>query len=198
MQVVCDTCGKEFDKMPCKIKKTNYCSTTCHYSRKYERITVTCEVCHKEFTKKPSHAARTQNHYCSVNCTNKGFHLLVHHYDENGNLIEKKCSLCSRWLAPKDFWAANTTQSKLGSACIKCQKMKRYNLTDDEYDAIFFLGKCATCGTTNDLCIDHDHETGDVRNLLCRKCNTILGLSEDNPVVLRALAKFIEDHKTKG
>lgn len=39
---------------------------------------------------------------------------------------------------------------------------------------------CEVCGTCEDLCIDHDHDTGRVRGVLCRKCNTALGMLGDN------------------
>lgn len=42
-------------------------------------------------------------------------------------------------------------------------------------------GKCAICGKEKDkLCIDHDHKTGEVRGLLCIKCNSNLGWYENN------------------
>jgi hypothetical protein len=44
------------------------------------------------------------------------------------------------------------------------------------------------------LHIDHDHETGEVRGLLCYSCNVALGASREDPARLRALADFIEGH----
>lgn len=43
------------------------------------------------------------------------------------------------------------------------------------------------------LHIDHDHETGEVRGLLCMQCNTLLGKAYDNPEVLCAAASYIEN-----
>lgn len=62
----------------------------------------------------------------------------------------------------------------------------------DEYEEMYKEqgGKCALCGlpekaTNGDktarLCIDHDHDTGEVRGLLCRGCNHILGAIETKP-----------------
>src|SRR5205823_888509 len=134
---------REFEKYPCNIKRTNYCSTSCFYTRKYERVPVVCEVCGKHFTKKPSHAKRTKNHYCNVSCANKGFHLRVHHYDEDGNLTAKKCSLCSLWLPPENFWKNGSSHAKIGNSCIKCCLKKRYNLTEEEMVSIFELECCS-------------------------------------------------------
>jgi len=56
-------------------------------------------------------------------------------------------------------------------------------------------GKCMICdevimgnGATGKLHIDHDHEKGNVRGLLCYKCNVGLGYFKDNPkILLRAI-----------
>lgn len=41
-------------------------------------------------------------------------------------------------------------------------------------------GVCAICRTAgNRLCVDHDHGTGEVRGILCTKCNLTLGYYEN-------------------
>lgn len=72
---------------------------------------------------------------------------------------------------------------------LKC----KYNITLEEYDQMFEgqNGVCALCNNINDhgrrLCVDHDHKTGKIRGLLCTRCNTRLGVLEDE--------KFINDVK---
>ena len=44
--------------------------------------------------------------------------------------------------------------------------------------------------------VDHDHNTGRVRRLLCRGCNTALGGAGDDPAVLRRLADIQEQYQT--
>jgi len=59
-------------------------------------------------------------------------------------------------------------------------------------------GVCRVCGKAQDrmrLCIDHDHETGAVRSLLCRNCNNALGHVHDDPALLRALAEYLESFR---
>lgn len=71
----------------------------------------------------------------------------------------------------------------------------RYRLPHGSYDVMFARqgGKCAIClrppPKSRRLCIDHDHETGTVRRLLCNLCNSLIGMAKENPfVVARALA----------
>lgn len=59
-------------------------------------------------------------------------------------------------------------------------------LTVMEYDEMFKVqgGCCKFCGRPQSalkrrLCVDHDHDTGRIRGLLCRKCNTCLGWLEN-------------------
>jgi hypothetical protein len=50
---------------------------------------------------------------------------------------------------------------------------------------------CEICGNAPAY-FDHDHTSGAFRGWLCINCNTALGYAKDNPVVLRALADYLE------
>jgi len=77
-----------------------------------------------------------------------------------------------------------------------------YGITATHYDAMLEAqgGCCAACGAypgtkrTKRLFVDHDHATGLVRGLLCQKCNHAIGLADDSPGRLRALAIYLEQH----
>jgi hypothetical protein len=62
-------------------------------------------------------------------------------------------------------------------------------------------GVCAICkgegdGKWKKLCVDHDHTTGKVRQLLCRNCNMVLGQVGDNTNLLEEMIKYLQTHKT--
>jgi hypothetical protein len=77
-----------------------------------------------------------------------------------------------------------------------------YNMSLGEYDDMVDAqnGKCKICGsmpTTKPLSVDHDHETGEIRGLLCNHCNTMLGFARDNTAVLRSGAEYLLNYRKK-
>lgn len=56
-------------------------------------------------------------------------------------------------------------------------------------------GHCKLCPCVAPLRIDHDHETGVLRGLLCPGCNSALGNLGDDPDRLRAAAAYIESFR---
>lgn len=71
-----------------------------------------------------------------------------------------------------------------------------YGITPLQYQAMVVAqdGRCAICQDEPGprlLSVDHDHETGAVRSLLCGRCNTGLGLFRDRPEVLRRAAEYL-------
>ena len=76
-------------------------------------------------------------------------------------------------------------------------KLKLYNLTLDQYHSLYENQDfcCKICGNETKLVIDHDHKTGKVRGLLCRHCNTGIGMFSDNTEKLKEAIKYIEDYQ---
>lgn len=80
--------------------------------------------------------------------------------------------------------------------------LSKYGITRAELDVMLEAqgGGCAICGSEKPnghgfrLHVDHCHETNRIRGLLCSKCNTMLGLADDDPARLRAAAQYL--HKT--
>jgi hypothetical protein len=83
---------------------------------------------------------------------------------------------------------------------LRNRRLKEYGLSPERYEALLKNqnGTCAICkrGTEETLCVDHDHTTLVVRNLLCAKCNTGLGCYDDDPRLLIAAAKYLKRHRS--
>lgn len=73
-----------------------------------------------------------------------------------------------------------------------CYLRSVYKITLFEYNALLKEQNysCAICGITQDkllqnLCVDHDHLTQNVRGLLCPECNQGIGKLKDNINILQ-------------
>ena len=77
----------------------------------------------------------------------------------------------------------------------KNRALKRnYGITLDEWQSMWDEqdGKCAICGKyfikPRDAHVDHNHETGEIRGLLCRMCNVGLGhFNEDKELLFKVI-----------
>lgn len=76
---------------------------------------------------------------------------------------------------------------------------REYGMTLEEYDRLLEEqgGACAICGTTDAaphdyLSVDHCHDSGIVRGLLCSACNKGIGHLRDDPSILREAANYLE------
>ncbi len=86
--------------------------------------------------------------------------------------------------------------------------LARYGLTEESYLALWNAqgGVCAICfkpetliqyGKPQRLCIDHCHETGVVRGLLCTRCNKGIGLIGDTAAALHHAAAYLARYETR-
>lgn len=73
-----------------------------------------------------------------------------------------------------------------------------YGITDAEYQALLLTqkGLCAICGgpptrKRRSLSVDHCHQTGKIRGLLCGPCNTGLGQFKDLPELLEKALQYL-------
>ena len=79
--------------------------------------------------------------------------------------------------------------------------MHEYGMTIEEYDNLFTAqnGVCAICGlpqSSKRLFVDHSHETGKLRGLLCRRCNIVLGIMEDSTqLLIKAVDYLTKDNQ---
>jgi hypothetical protein len=119
-------------------------------------------------------------------------------------LDTKQCSSCSSWFPVGEY---NThSNGKPRAQCNSCVRGKhyerKYGITHKEYDQMYLEqnGVCKICklppvGQKNRLCVDHDHQTGDVRALLCDHCNRGLGFFKDDERLLNLASDYIRTFK---
>ena len=83
------------------------------------------------------------------------------------------------------------------------QVLSRYGITLPQYMTILVRQDCvcAICGKpersklngkTKRLSVDHCHKTGKVRGLLCTRCNTAIGLLDDDPQRVKAVIDYLQ------
>lgn len=125
--------------------------------------------------------------------------------------MTKTCTICGEEKGLEEFHAMKSGKYGKHSQCKKCSNAKRsqrtkdarpsrYGITWDDYDRMLEEqdGRCAICLKSDPgmgrgvWSIDHDHETGRVRGLLCGYCNTALGKFEDNIANLTRAQAYLE------
>lgn len=84
-------------------------------------------------------------------------------------------------------------------ACLRKSHLKRkFGLTVEQWDRMLEQqgGGCAICKgqptTSHGFHVDHCHETGKIRGLLCHGCNTTLGAVKESVDTLKAMIEYLE------
>jgi hypothetical protein len=168
VQSACRECGTTFEYIKTTGQRRIYCSNTCR-QRGSDAI-------------KKARAAVTPR-TCACGSTN---------VKRVGKPVCPDCKVDQRDPAVE---AAKERRRTLG----------RYGLTQHDWDAMVEQqgNRCAICrgdkpGGRGELWhIDHDHETGNVRGLLCHACNVGLGNFRDDPALLEAAAAYIRLARTQ-
>jgi hypothetical protein len=129
----------------------------------------------------------------------------------------KKCNRCNTTKSCEDFHKQTASPDGYTVWCKSCARehkqnnkehirnkdlLRKYGISHQDYLDMLNKqdGKCAVCGlpeTQNihgKLCVDHNHETGKVRGLLCNPCNKALGLAMDSAEILYNLYKYKLHH----
>lgn len=149
--------------------------------------TITCRFCGVE-----TPAQRPTKRFCSVKCATQT--------DNNRQTCSSECS------AHRAARARRSYQKSLPRETIRqwerrYQLRKKFGIQLEEYEALLArqTGKCAICRRPPDevragksLAVDHDHESGKIRGLLCDPCNLALGCFQDNLDLFRSAIDLTE------
>jgi len=124
------------------------------------------------------------------------------YYKEHAAEIKEKARL--RYLAdPEKYRAAGLVKAKryMETEQYKEKRLQRlYGISITEHYDMWIeqLGLCAVCHQAKPLCVDHDHQTGEVRGLLCTYCNKAIGMFKDDEELLQdAIGYLVTTQKTR-
>ena len=128
---------------------------------------------------------------------------------------KKTCPNCNKeyqalrrqsWCNPCANEAAREKRKKFPDAQRNSRLKYLFGITVADYNVMHEAqgGVCAICGKPESwklkgkpqrLAVDHDHETGKVRALLCRVCNVTLGSVEEDTNRLSKMIEYLEKYK---
>jgi hypothetical protein len=121
-----------------------------------------------------------------------------------------RCSKCREWKDTSAFSKNKNQVSGLNYACKSCMKAHvrkynlpvKYNITVAQFAEKLLAqgGKCACCNLQFDMegtrsvrpCVDHNHSSKEVRDLLCNRCNLAAGSVLDSSIRAEQLAAYLK------
>jgi len=123
----------------------------------------------------------------------------------------KTCADCKRTMHESNFLKKNDRprqRNRRSSYCHPCRarRLRDYNLRTKydislaDYNGLLRAqnGLCAICrggpnSSRTNLCVDHDHETGKVRGLLCVRCKALIGQALEDPRILYRAIDYLQE-----
>ena len=115
----------------------------------------------------------------------------------------------SRWLEYQRSQNRKRYATKEGRDALRRSRFRRkYGITLEDYDRMFERqkGLCAICkspeqakfrGVVKRLFVDHDHKSNRVRQLLCQRCNFLIGLASENAEILGRAISYLKRHSSR-
>lgn len=185
----CEWCGAAFQD---RRRHARFCSKRCGEKAKLAQIakgprSTTCLQCGASLSGRPHHTL-----FCCDRCQ------WTWHNAHKAQVVREKkvatpkppCAYCG---APLPERARKFCSRHCKSLARRAQN---YNLTEAELRALLAQHSvCAICGSSDwgrkGPQVDHCHNSGKVRGILCVNCNTILGHAHDDPKLLRRAAKYL-------
>lgn len=207
----CLSCGSPFDA--CKTSK-QYCSEKCRKREEKRRGKLRararqdeerkarkglewneqrCGICSTVFPRYTDPVNRQGwRKYCSDQCSNKAHYQHKVRRQENKPARKIDCAHCETTFEP---WGPQKYCSDgcRREATTHRQRIGTYSLSQEEYEALLERsgGLCEICQEKEVAHIDHCHDTGAVRGLLCQQCNHGLGNFQDRVALLNRASEYL-------
>ena len=120
-----------------------------------------------------------------------------------GSLISRKEAIRvgeRKYFTGKACKFGHVDQWNVSGGCLQCQRVrlsKKENGKSLEWLDLESVrpkpSVCDICGRKSKrIILDHCHGSGNFRGWLCDKCNFSLGLANDDPIILKKMAKYLE------
>ena len=110
-----------------------------------------------------------------------------------GDKTSSYCRVCSREY--KKQWNVGRPPIDIETRRIYW-RTHAYGLTRAEQEAL--IHECAICGSIEQLCFDHDHNTGEFRGILCRNHNLGVSYFDDDSELLGKAIEYLRDHEYRS
>jgi len=136
-------------------------------------------------------------------CTKCGVEKPLSEFHKNKSTKDKYCSLCKPCNNKHAFTWNKKEVEKRRVIVQKNNYKKRYGLSIQQKQELIDKqnSKCAICTNqlkdTHDVCVDHNHTTGQIRGILCRKCNLGIGHLQDSQEILKSALKYLKKYSAK-
>ena len=183
-----------------------------------------CPRCFKRFFPKHPRTVYCNSDECKKIGWSEQYKKYSPTYNKKNKLPKKNCVICDKEFQPRTLTNKGVcgnidcryqqrlkqnrqNKKRKGKTNLRADAIRQYGLTIEQYEQMeeYQDHKCKICGcveTSVDknknvrrLAIDHNHETGQIRGLLCSPCNTALGGFKDNIDSLKRAILYLEGSK---
>lgn len=116
---------------------------------------------------------------------------------EQGKLL---CTMCNKIKIREEFYNKDSKNPEpRRQPCIECFQIKRlmksHNVSEEYIVDLLSKDCCQICEQKTSLVIDHNHKTGKVRDIICQRCNLLIGYIESKPKVLDKVLEYLKIHE---
>ena len=95
---------------------------------------------------------------------------------------------------------ANNAKPEVRKRTRSSQLKNRYGITYEEFEKMFSAqeGRCKICNKQKEIVVDHNHNTDEVRGLLCHNCNRGIGFLMDSPAIIKNAYEYLMESSFYG
>lgn len=198
---LCLNCGKEFES---RYSKAKFCCAPCHWKFANANRPTTkevdreCPICNSLF--KPMQKRGVGRMCCSDECT------IIWRKQYKPNHLERVAKRKQHLEDLKEYGRSDRKMNPDKYADMALRK--KYGISLDQYNEMFGIqdGLCAICkkpekevdiktGKPRRLALDHHHDSGKIRKLLCSNCNLGIGNFGEDIEALKSAIDYLASHQ---